>query len=241
VLRRLLDSVAQRLGRTGYHLDRGLTEWDLINVLLMRTGQVVRGVWWRLWFGSVRGVLLVGRDCRLRFCRHISAGRTLSLGDGVTINGLCRTGIRFGDNVTLRAGVVIDGTGVLGDLGEGLTVGSNVGISEGSFLQVRGTVTIGDDVIIGPGVKIFSENHRTDDSDLVIRLQGVTRRGVTIERGVWLGAGATILDGVTIGEQAIVAAGSVVTRSVPPAMVVAGVPARIIRARKDMNQRADDQ
>ena len=145
------------------------------------------------------------------------------------LNFLCRDGVRIGDNCTIKDGSTIECVGVLSELGEGLSIGSNVGISQGCFLQVRGRVSIGDDVIFGPGVKVFSENHNIEDDTVPIREQGVTRIGVIIEDGVWLGAGCTILDGVSIGKNSVVAAGSIVTKSVGAELVVAGVPARVIR------------
>ena len=118
-------------------------------------------------------------------------------------------------------------------LGEGIEIGDNVGISQSCFIQVRGNVKIGSYVIMGPGVSIFSENHNADNTDEYIMNQGATRKGVTIEDGVWLGAKCTILDGVTIGRHAIVAAGSVVTKDVPAYGIVGGIPAKLIKNRKE--------
>jgi len=117
-------------------------------------------------------------------------------------------------------------------MGEGLLIGNNVGIAQNCFIQVRGFVEIGDNVIMGPNVSIFSENHNSDDSDLPINMQGETRKGVKIENGVWIGTRAVILDGVKIGKNSIVAAGSVVTKDVPEFAIVAGVPAKVIKLRK---------
>ena len=91
---------------------------------------------------------------------------------------------------------------------------------------------IGNDVIFGPGVYLFSENHNFDNPDLPVSSQGETRKGVMIDDGVWIGTRAVILDGVKIGRNSIVAAGSVVNKDVPPYAIVAGVPAKIIKERK---------
>src|SRR6202000_3078716 len=94
-----------------------------------------------------------------------------------------------------------------------------------------GGITIGDNVIIGPGSKIFSENHVFSNPEIIIKDQGVTRAGVTIKNNCWIGAGVTILDGVTIGEGCVIAAGSVITKSIPAFSIAAGVPGRVIKNR----------
>ena len=78
-------------------------------------------------------------------------------------------------------------------------------------------------------MKIFSENHLYDDPVRLIRMQGTTRKGVTIGKGAWVGTSAIILDGVSVGESSVVAAGSVVITDVPARCVVVGNPARKIR------------
>jgi acetyltransferase-like isoleucine patch superfamily enzyme len=113
----------------------------------------------------------------------------------------------------------------------GLTIGNNVGISQNCFIQVRGKVEIGSDVIIGPRVSVFSENHNSQKLDVPIVLQGETRKGVKIGNGVWVGSGVTILDGVTIGDHSIIAAGSIVNKDVPEFGIVGGVPAKLIKMR----------
>ena len=115
---------------------------------------------------------------------------------------------------------------------DGNEVGNNVGIAQNCFIQVRGQVTIGNNIIFGPGVGIFSENHNFSETDKYINEQGESRKGVKIEDGVWIGTAATILDGVTIGKNSIIAAGSVVNKDVPPYAVVGGIPAKIIKYRK---------
>ena len=159
-------------------------------------------------------------------------GKTVTIGNYVQINALSREGIVIGDNVSILNNTIIECTGVIRNMGEGLVIGSNVGIAQNCFIQVRGRVMIGNDVIFGPGVYLFSENHNFDNPDLPVSSQGETRKGVMIDDGVWIGTRAVILDGVKIGRNSIVAAGSVVNKDVPPYAIVAGVPAKIIKERK---------
>lgn len=95
----------------------------------------------------------------------------------------------------------------------------------------EGHITIEDEVEIGAGIHIYVNNHRFDRVDIPIKYQGYTlSQPVRIARGAWLGARVTLLPGVTIGENAVVGAGSVVTHDVPPRTVAIGVPARVIRS-----------
>ncbi len=111
------------------------------------------------------------------------------------------------------------------NFGRFIRLGKNVFINHAcSFLDIGG-ITIEDDVQIGPHVNLTSENHPLDPADRKTLLL----QPVVIRRNAWIGAGATILPGITIGENAIVAAGSVVSRDVPPNTVVAGVPARVVK------------
>lgn len=115
------------------------------------------------------------------------------------------------------------------NFGQHLTLGKNVFINHAcSFLDLGG-ITIEDDVMIGPRVNITSENHPVE----VSKRKTMVPSEVTIKRNAWIGAGATILPGVTIGENSVVAAGAVVSNNVPSNTVVGGVPAKIIRQLKD--------
>ncbi|QMW03611.1 DapH/DapD/GlmU-related protein [Spirosoma foliorum] len=111
------------------------------------------------------------------------------------------------------------------NFGQFLKLGKNIFINHAcSFLDIGG-ITIEDDVQIGPRVNLTSENHPLDPSDR----QTLIPRPIVVKRNAWIGAGATVLPGITIGENAVVAAGAVVSRDVPPNTVVAGVPAKVVK------------
>ena len=111
------------------------------------------------------------------------------------------------------------------NFGQSILVGKNVFINHAcSFLDIGG-ITIEDDVQIGPRVNLTSENHPLDPADRKTLLLGP----IIIKRNAWIGAGATILPGVTVGQNAVVAAGAVVSRDVPPNTVVAGIPAKVLK------------
>ena len=112
------------------------------------------------------------------------------------------------------------------NFGRFISLGKNIFINHAcSFLDIGG-ITIEDDVLIGPNVSLVTENHPIDPSDR----KTVLLKPIMIKRNAWIGAGATILPGVTIGENSIVAAGTVVSRDVLPNTVVAGIPAKVVKA-----------
>lgn len=149
----------------------------------------------------------------------------------VEMNASARDVAQVRSQLSHIIGMEIDSTTVVfppfhTNFGRHIRIGRNVFINHAcSFLDIGG-ITIEDDVQIGPRVNLTSENHSLDPADR----QTLIPRPIVVKRNAWIGAGATILPGVTIGENAVVAAGAVVSRDVPPNMVVAGVPARVVKA-----------
>lgn len=111
------------------------------------------------------------------------------------------------------------------DYGLNITLGNNVFINSGCCFQDQGGIYIGDNALIGHQVVIATLNHEANPAER----GNMKALPVHIGKNVWVGAHATILPGVTVGDGAIIAAGAVVSRDVPPDTVVGGVPARIIR------------
>ncbi|ARJ39568.1 acyl transferase [Sporosarcina ureae] len=112
-----------------------------------------------------------------------------------------------------------------------LKVGNNVDFAKDVQITTGGSVEIGDRVLIGYGTKILSSNHSIPINKGQVFYSGHTHSAVIIEKDVWIGANCIILPGVYIGEGAIIAAGSVVTKSVSSFTIVGGVPAKIIKER----------
>ena len=111
------------------------------------------------------------------------------------------------------------------DFGQFTRMGKNVFVNMGCTFMDRGGISIGDGALIGPGVKLITENHPPEPH---LR-RGVRSSPIVIGPGAWLGAGATVLPGVSIGANSIVGAGAVVTSDVPANPIVVGVPARIVK------------
>ena len=102
-----------------------------------------------------------------------------------------------------------------------------------TVLYGHGGLRVGDDVMIAGQCMLIPANHKFNSLAAPIAAQGKSRQGIVIGDNVWLGCGVRILDGVNVGEGAVVAAGSVVTGDVPPRSVVAGVPGRLLKSREE--------
>lgn len=102
-------------------------------------------------------------------------------------------------------------------------VGENVIVMNGCLMMAAGGITIGDETQIAANVNLISNNHDLEDRNVI------TCKPIKIGKRVWIGAGATILPGVTIGDNSVVGAGSVVTKDVPADTIVAGNPAKFIK------------
>lgn len=112
------------------------------------------------------------------------------------------------------------------DFGRNITLGKRVFINSGCRFQDQGGITIGDDCLVGHNAVLATLNHDLDPA----RRADMHPAPITIGRNVWIGANATVLPGVTIDDDAVVGAGSVVTKDVPPGTVVVGSPARVVRS-----------
>ena len=126
----------------------------------------------------------------------------------------------FGDNRGENSTVMAP---IAGAAFDHIKIGNNVYINSNSLLMARGGITIEDDVMLAANVQLLSNNH--DEYDR----QVLTCKPIHIKRGAWIGAGASILPGVTIGKYAIVGAGAIVTKDVGDYEVAVGVPAKIVK------------
>lgn len=111
------------------------------------------------------------------------------------------------------------------DYGKNIHVGKRVFINSGCCFQDQGGIFIGDDCLIGHQVVLATLDHSLEPS----KRKGMHPASIRLGKNVWVGAHATVLKGVTVGDDAVIAAGAVVTKDVPAGAIVAGVPARVIR------------
>jgi acetyltransferase-like isoleucine patch superfamily enzyme len=133
-------------------------------------------------------------------------------------------GAKIGKNVVIYPGVWIAP-------GRNLVIGDNVDLAYGVIITTSGGVMIGDRTLIGYRTQILSSNHIIPDRNEQVFKSGHDKRPVVIGNDVWIGANTIILPGKVIGDGAVIAAGSVVTKNIEPYSIVGGNPARLIRMR----------
>ena len=182
-------------------------------------------------FGSPAHRIFIGKNTIVKCKNKIKSGINIKLSRNSYIDALSINGIVLGSNFSLGRYSSIECTGSFRTLGIGLVVGDNVGIGSYSFLGCAGGIVIGSDTIIGNYVSFHSENHNFSKAGTPIRLQGVSHQGIVIGKNCWIGAKVTILDGVRIQENTVIAAGAVVKAGVYESNALyAGVPAKKIRS-----------
>ena len=123
---------------------------------------------------------------------------------------------QIGENTIVNNGLIVV-------LPKNVTIGSGVSIMNGALMMAAGGITIEDKVLIAANVKLITNNHDPYERDIL------TCRPILIKEGAWVGAGATILPGVTVGKYAIVGSDSVVTKDIPDYAVAVGTPAKVIK------------
>lgn len=155
-----------------------------------------------------------------------SVGKNVKIFEGVKMALKRGCPITIGDNVSIEKGVVIS-TSESGKI----SIGNNVYLGEYSVLTSNEEIEIGANVLISPHNDIVDFNHIYQDQSIPVNRQGVIAKKITIQEDAWIGSGCKILMGVTVGRGAVVGAGSVVTKDVPPYHVAVGNPAKTIKER----------
>ena len=174
---------------------------------------------------------IVSRASRFRYRRYLDTHGALILGPGVVIRGILHAPknaptlkVKFHGLNRIGGGSVIQGRGTL-------TLGERTYLAEHCFIGCNSSIAIGRDVMIAGSVSIRDTDHNFARLDIPMNRQGITTEPVKIGNDVWIGHGACVLKGVTIGDGAIIAAGAVVIRDVASMEIVGGVPARVIGRR----------
>jgi acetyltransferase-like isoleucine patch superfamily enzyme len=225
---KVVSKIISKIKKEEFELDSNLSSSYLFFFLLNRLLAYIKFIFkfktFKLGF--------IGKKSSVLASNLIRFDKNLSISDDCHIDALSKNGIVFGENVSIQKRVVIECSGSLRYLGEGLKVGDNVGIGSHSFLGCAGGIEIDDDTIIGNYVSFHSENHNFDRADTPIRLQGVNHKGIKIGKNCWIGAKVTVLDGTVLGDGCVVAAGALLNgKTYPDNSVIGGVPAKILKKR----------
>jgi acetyltransferase-like isoleucine patch superfamily enzyme len=179
------------------------------------------------------GAPAIEAGVRIAYASNVRLGKGVYLDQGVYLHAL-PGGITIGDGTFIMHHTMLHVFNFRNLPRAAITVGRNCFIGEFNVVRGQGGVHIGDGVYTGPMVQIVAVNHVYDDPNRPIREQGITARGITIEDDVWIGAGAAVLDGVTIGRGSVIGAGSIVANDIPPYSIAVGTPAKPIKDRRQM-------
>jgi acetyltransferase-like isoleucine patch superfamily enzyme len=202
---------------------------DFLRIAFSRFFKLIRGILFLLIRLNKPKYFFLSRKSKLVGFEKMKFRNSTSIGENVKISSIGSKAFYFGNNFSIRDYSIIDAFGSIKKESGELVIGDNVGISEFCYFAIRGNLSIGNDVIIGPGVKIFTENHSFDIKNMNFRLQEEIRKDVIIGNNVWIGANSTILSGVNIGSNVVIAAGSVVNKNIESNCIYAGVPAKFIK------------
>ncbi len=217
-----------------YNIDDAMPTSALVAMLWAVAMSLLRGMLRRPFIGQKRGLLFLGKQVTIRNPGMLHVGRSFVAEDYTEIQALSSDGVEIGDNVTMARFAMIRPSGYYGgELGVGFKIGDNSNIGAYSYMGAAGGIRIGSSVMMGPRVSILAEQHNFNAIDIPMKEQGTSRKGIVIEDDVWLGGNCVILDGVTVGRGAVVAAGAVVNKDVPQFAVVGGVPAKVLKLRID--------
>ncbi len=211
-----------------------LLKYELLTFCFSNTtgslGYLLRKKFYPQLFKSVGKGVIFGKGVILRHPGKITLGERVAIDDyGIfDASGTGEEGIILGDDVIVSRNCVIQGKTAAVKIGNKTDIGCNTIISS------SGGVSIGNSVLIAGNCYIGGGRYITDRLDLPMMEQGLYTKGeVNIGDDVWLGAGATVLDGVRVGKGCIVGAGAVVTKDLPDYAVAVGVPAKVTKYRNN--------
>ncbi len=234
----MLKGLVTYLGRKKnptFTLDKNVNYELMFSFLWSKSMALLRGLRLMKIFSSKRFIFL-GNNVNIIGQRYFHFGNAIQIGNNVQIIAYGKQGFFIGDHSWIGGNSYLKVSFSFNDLGEFIRIGKHVGIGEFAHLGGAGGLTIEDDCIIGPYFSCHPENHSFNVNNELIRLQSVSRKGIHISRNCWIGAKVTILDGVTIGENCVIAAGAVVTKDMPSNSVIGGVPAKVIRYRNETKE-----
>lgn len=230
MLKNIIENYVRKTKNPNFKFDENISSGILLSFTVDKVISLLRG--FRFFDAKhFRKKIFLGKSVKIFNKKNISLGNNVNIGDYVKLYALGKRNLTLKNNVNIGSFSQIVISVSLDNIGEHITIGNNVGIGEFAYIGGAGGVTIGDNVIVGQYLSLHPENHNYSNKDLLIREQGVSRKGIIIGEDCWIGSKVTILDGVTIGKGCVIAAGSVVNKSFPDNVIIGGVPAKILKDR----------
>jgi acetyltransferase-like isoleucine patch superfamily enzyme len=218
----LFQKLLKRFGKT-YNIDDKIPNNFIIYVIRKRFWMLFRGI---LFY---RKYVFFGCNVKLKNKKNILLGKYVTIENNTILDGFCQEKIIIGNSSKIGAFSEISCTGHFSKYGKGFKIGSNSGVGKFAFFGAAGGIKIGNDVIMGEYVSFHSQNHNFLEKNKLIKNQGVTSKGIEIGNNVWIGAKCTFLDGSYVGDNSVIAAGALVRDTFPNNVLIAGIPARIIK------------
>jgi len=202
---------------------------DLFYILSKVGFSPLRGLLLRPFMHSGSSLPLIGRNVKFLSISRLKVGRLAYIGHNSYVDCECESVVELGIRSTIREGAWIQCRSGLNLRGIGFKLGNRAYIGPGSVIGVGGRIVIGDGTQAGSRLTLISESHDNNNEDRSYVSGDVKRKGIVIGKNCWLGSNVTILDGVEIGDNSVVGAGSVVTKSIPEKSMCYGVPAKVVR------------
>ena len=228
-MRKTINKFISKLKKEDFEISEDIPLRYLISIILGRLILLIRGL---LTFCNKDKYFFRGANVKMYCKSKIFIGKGVTIARGCYLDALSVEGIKIGRNSSLGKNTYIECSGSLKNIGKGIMVGNYVGLGANNFFGCAGGVIIGDNTIMGNFVSFHSENHEYSKKNIPIRLQGITREGISIGEDCWIGSKATILDGVFVEDGCIIAAGSLLLRGkYKKDGIYGGVPAKLIKNR----------
>lgn len=206
-----------------YKIDPRIPSKLFYQTLTKRATMLIRG------FLKTGNKVFIGSNTEILNPQNIVFGKNVTIDKHTIIDGFSSEKIILGDCVKIGAFSNLNSTSHFSKYGIGLKMGNNSAIGDYSHFGAAGGIEIGNDVIMGSYISFHSENHNFSDTSKLIREQGVTSKGIKLGNNIWVGAKVTFLDGCVVGNNTVVAAGAVVNGIFPDNVLIAGVPAKVLK------------
>lgn len=228
MLKKIIENHIKRSKNSNFSFDEKISSLLIFSFVSKKIIALLRS-FKILFITKGRKKVFLGKSVEFFNKKNIVIGNNVNIGDFVKLYALGRECLVIGNNVNIGSFSQLVISTTFNDLGKNIQIGNNVGIGEFSYIGGAGGFEIGNDTIIGQYFSAHPENHNYEDENVLIREQGVNRQGIKIGANCWIGSKVTILDGVEIGNNCIIAAGAVVTKSFPNNTLIGGVPARFLK------------